>query len=224
MYDGEFRMIFRYYFADRYISCIAIAPDGKRAAACTVNNTAAGDYCGELYAFDPETDKSLFEIRLEEEIPWQVMFRENGDLLLLTNRTFRLIGPDGIEKARLSHAGDTVKGCCLTDGICSLAYDTAGLSNGTTVKFFDPSLTPLGSVSYRSDVSRTDIAGGKAYIYTGDSLHVFDVTSGVETAEEEVGPDYVRMLEDPAQGRLIMIFRGKAVFRAADADPGKPDD
>ena len=224
VYDGEFRMLFRYYFADRYISCIAISPDGNRAAACTVNNTAAGDYCGELYAFDPENDESLFVIKLEEEIPWQVEYRQNGDILLLTNRTLRLIGTDGTEKARVSHAGETVKGCCLTDGICSLAYDTAGLSNGTTVKFFDPSLNPLGGVSYRSDVSRTDIAGGKAYICTGGSLHVFDIAAGEEIAEEDAGTDYICMLEDAPKDRLIMIFRGKAVFRDSGANAGKPDE
>ena len=224
VYDTEFRKIFDYYFADRYVSCIALSNDGRTAAACTVNNSQNGDYCGEMYIYDVSDPNSHTVREFTDEIPWKIVFRPDGGYMLMTNRSLWLFDPQGNEVSRVEYGAETIKGSCLTDGVTALTFDTAGLSNGTTVRFYDGSLKPLGSVSYSSDVSRTDIFGTTAYIHTAGTLHTVDVENGKELSAEEVGSDYVCTVSEPQSGRLIMIFTGKAVFRAAEELPGSATD
>ena len=215
VYDAEFRKIFDYYFADRYLSGVAISRDGKSAAACAVNNTQRGDFMAELYVFDVN-DANKYEVyKLQDEIPWKAVFREDGGLLLLTNSALRLYGKNG-EEARIDYGGEAIKGFCLTGGVCALAFETAGLSNGTTVRFYDGTFGALGSADYSGDVSRIDVLDGIAYVCAAGELYTVDVRTGKELGAETVGGSYVGMIKDPGSGKRIMIFEGKAEFRSAD--------
>lgn len=216
IYDPEFRKIFDYYFADRYLSGVAISREGKYAAACAVNNTQRGDFKAELYIFDVSDAAAYRLYELKDEIPWKAVFREDGSLLLLTNSALRIYGKDG-EEARIDYGTDAIKGFCLTDGVCALAFETTGLSNGTTVRFYDSSFEPLGSADYSSDVNRIDVLGEKAYVCAAGELYTVDVRTGRITGSETAGGSYVGIITDPGSGKMIMIFQGKAVFRSAES-------
>ena len=219
IYDPEFRKIFDYYFADRYISGIAISRDGESAAACTVNNTASGDYSGELYLFDVKDTKKFRTHELYGEIPWKVQFRADGCCLLLTNRALRLYGADGEERARVDFGGRAIKRFCLTDDVCVLAFQTEGLSGGTTAVFYDGSLTGLSESEYGGDVGRIDVIGKKAYVFSAGALYTVDTATGKTLAAEQTGGQYAGAVFDPDSGMTIFIYQGKAVFRSADPAP-----
>ena len=98
VYDTEFRKIFDYYFADRYVSCIALSYDGQTAAACTVNNSQNGDYCGEMYIYDVSDTANRIVREFPGEIPWRITFRQDGGYMLMTNRSLWLFDPQGNER------------------------------------------------------------------------------------------------------------------------------
>ena len=215
IYDKEFRKIFDYYFADKYISGIAISPDGESAAACTVNSTQAGDYLGELYVFDVNDAQNYRLHKFPGEIPWKAYFREDGGYLLLTDCALRLFDANGEEQSCVKFKTEDIKRFCLNDDVCALAFQTAGLSNGTTVVFYDSDLNAMSETSYNSDVSRIDMINGRAYVFAAGELHAVDAATGRDASAEQVGNLYACSIYDPDSGMIIMIYQGKAVFRSA---------
>jgi len=215
VYDPEFRKIFDFYFADKYVSAIDISRDGAFAAACTVNNTQQGDYLSELYIFDVTDPKNHRIHEFPGEIAWKVFFRADGGYAVLTNGALRLFGAEGDEKACVTFRSDTVKRFCFSQEVCALAFQTEGLSNGTTVVFYDEKFEKLSTAEYTGDVSRIDIINGKAYIYSAGTLYTVDAASGKETAREDAGPLYACAVAEPDSNMIILIYQGKAVFRSA---------
>ncbi len=216
IYDGNFRIIRYYYFADRYASGIGISADGKKAAICTLSNSADGAFLGGLHILDVADADSMVSFEFPDEIPWKVWFRSDGSYLLLTNKAVRIYSRSDELVESIGFGDLTPKGYCFTDDYIALSLSTAGLSNATTVRFYSSDGSFIGGQSYHNDVSALDIAGGYAYIYSVGSLHTVDIKSGETVKSEVVGLTYISALYDGGENRIIFIYQNKAVFYGND--------
>lgn len=212
VYDSEFRIIYYYYFADRYTSGIGLSPDGKRAAACTLTNTPDGRFLGGLYVFDVTDAGVMISFEYPDEIPWKVWFLKDGSFLFMTNKAVRIYERQGGETGKINFGDQMPKMFAFNDDYIALSLATAGLSNASTLKFYNSAGEFLGEKSYRNDVPAMDIIGDCAYIYSVGTLYTIKLPDILVVKQEDAGLTYISALYDKSGGRVVFLYSGKAVF------------
>lgn len=211
VYDEEFRLIFKYYFADRYTTRLAISNDGKTVAVAAFTNDADGDYHSYFYLFHP--DDSADPIKVFEfvgEVPFYVSFFDDGTLALLTNSALRFCKSDGSVSSTVYFAGKTVKNFFPSGGYYVLTFASAGLSNATTLSVYNTAGEHMMSRSVENDVPRVDIVDEYLYYYSSGVLCTVDLKSQTEDKFDDIGTDYLGLLYEPDGNNIIMFYKSIA--------------
>lgn len=212
VYDSNFRIIFYYYFADRYASGIGLSKDGSRAAITTLSNTSDGEFLGGMHVFNTSDAKDFVFFEYKGEIPWKVYFLQNGSYILLTNKRLRIYSPSNELASTVEFGEQSPKGYSFSDDYIALSLSAAGLSNATTIKFYNAAGEYLGEKSYHNNVSALDMAGGYAYIYSVGTLYTIDLKTMETVLKEDIGLAYISALDDKDEKRIIFLYKNKAVF------------
>lgn len=216
VYDSNFRIVFYYYFADRYASGIGLSADGGRAAVCTLSNTSDGEFLGGMHVFNVADPNDFVFFEYKGEIPWKVKFNGNGSYIILTNKALRIYSSSNELVSTVDFGEQSPKGYAFNDGYISLSLSEAGISNATSIKFYNSAGEYIGEKSFHNNVSSMDIVGEYAYIYSVGILYTVDLTTLETVKEENVGLSYVSVLQDKDNKRLIFLYKNKAVFYGSD--------
>lgn len=217
IYDSDFRIIFKYYYADRYADRIALSDDGKTAAVAAIANTSDGDFAAYFYLFRIlESEEPLKVFTFTDEVPWSVNFFSDGTFALLTDSALRFCDADGNVTRTVAFGDRNIKRFCASDGNYVLCFGTAGLSNATTVEIYKSDGSLLMSRNLKNDVSSVDIIGDYAYIYSVGALYTVDLMSRGEDKTDSIGLDYIGVLEEPDSSSMIMLYKNTALVYNID--------
>ncbi len=211
IYDGEFRLIFKYYFADRYTVKLAISDDGKTAIIAAFTNDAEGDYHGYFYLFHP--DDSAEPIKIFDfvgEVPFHVSFFDDGSFAMLTDSALRFCSSDGNVSSTVYFTGKTAKSFFPFDKYYVLTFANAGLSNATALEIYSPSGERIMSRNVENDVPRVDIVDEYLYYYSSGVLCTVDLKSRTEDKFDDIGTDYIGLLYEPDGNNIIMFYKNIA--------------
>lgn len=216
VYDNNFRLIYYYYFADRYASGIGLSADGGKAAICTLDNTSDGSFLGGMHIFNVTDASDIVFFEYHDEIPWKVWFRSNGSYLLLTNKAVRIYSNANELLSTIEFGDLSPKGYTFTDDYIALSLSEASLSNATTIKFYAADGSYVGEISYHNNVSSMEIANGYAYIYSVGTLYTVRISSMETVFHEDIGLTFITALYDKEEKRIIFLHKNKAVFYGND--------
>lgn len=212
VYDGENRIVFNYYFADRYASSIAVSQNGKNAACTVISNTQSGEFLTQLYIFDTADPDNVKCIDFVDEMPYGAFYRKDGKLAVITDKALRFFASGGqlSGEAYFSYGG--IKGFFFSDSYIAVTFNSEGLSNGSNAVFYDENGEIEGSILYTNDISSINIIGEYAYIYSIGNVNTVHIPFSKSIRSLEAGNDFKCVLLDEANNRLIFVYTGKAVF------------
>lgn len=212
IYDSDFRIIFKYYFADRYTTRLAISDDGKTAAVAAFTNDAEGNYHAYFYIFAPDVSSDptgVFDY--VDEIPLYVSFFEDGSYALLTNSALRFCAADSSVRSTVYFTGKTAKRFFQNGKYYTLTFASAGLSNATTLEIYNSYGEHVMGRSVQNDVTQVDIIGDYLYYYSAGSLCTVDLKSRAEDKTQDIGIDYICLAYEPDSDSVIMFYKNTAL-------------
>lgn len=212
IYDSEFRIIFKYYFSDRYTTRLAISGDGTTAAVAAFTNDQSGDYHAYFYIFAPDESAEPSKVfDFVDEVPLYVGFFGDGGYALLTGSALRFCDKNGEITSTVYFTGKTAKRFFMSDDYFVLSFAMPGLSNATTLEIYSKNGSHIMSRSVRNDVSHADIIDSHLYYYSAGVLHTVDLTSRSEDKSDDIGIDYKCVLPEPDSNSIIMFYKNIAL-------------
>lgn len=217
IYDDDFRIIFKYYFADRYTTRLAISDDGKQAAVAAFTNDAEGSYRAYFYIFTPDSSSEPAQVfDYTDEIPLYVSFFADGSYALLTNSALRFCAPDSSIRSTVYFTGKTAKRFFAGSSYYALSFASAGLSNATTLEIYNSYGEHIMSRNVKNDVSHVDFVDDYLYYYSAGVLTAVDLKSKTEDKAHDIGIDYICLLHEPDSNSIIMFYKNTALVYNKD--------
>ncbi len=212
IYDPEFRIIFEYFFADRYTVRLDLSDDGKNAVVAALSNNADGEMCAHLLTFDIDgSSKPVTSQTFTNEVPLFASYFENGSYVFLTSKAVRFFDKSGKLVTEKGFDSTQIKNFYAFDGCFAVTYAVGGLKGGTLLSVYATDGSDILSRDLQNDISRIDISGEYLYYYTADTLCSVDLKGRVEDKEHKVGTDYICLAENPESESVIMFYKNEAL-------------
>ncbi|MEG1743383.1 MAG: DUF5711 family protein, partial [Clostridia bacterium] len=211
IYDKEFRLIYKFYFAEKYIDSACLSDDGKTVCVSTITNNSDGDFIGGFSIFDISNEvQPVKTFSFPDEVAIYSQFFSDDSYVLVTNKNFRIYSKDGLLQNTLSIDKRKAELFEFSDDYFVVTFHSEVLSNAKTVEIYSRKGEYIMSRNIKNDVSKIDIIGNSAYLFSIGTLFTIDITSAEPDKTSEVGGDYRCMLEDTDNSQIIIVKQSTA--------------
>ena len=216
VYDEHCRVIYTYYFGDKYIDCAAISPDGREIAVL-LHYSQNGQLVTLLSKFSVDDDQPVFQAEFAGELPLQIRFLPDGSYAFLTSDALRFFSGDNQNTSEIFFEEKSLLGYEFSDNYVIMTYNAVGLSAGTEMDVYRKDGTLAAIRSFDGALLDKKVAKDTLYVLLHGSLISIDLGGETGDITAEVDSEFRQIIPD---GESVILFSDK---KAEYYKSGRPD-
>jgi len=208
VYDREFRVIYNYYFGDKYIDYASISEDGKQVLVL-LHYSQDGKLISLLAKFDIDSEEPSFQTEFIGEMPLGVNFMTDGKYSVLTSNSLRFYSSDNNIKNEIFFKEKSLLGYEFNNEYVIICYNNIGLSSGTELDIFDKEGNTVIERNFSNAVLDKKISNDTLYVLMNESITIVDLTGEKEDITVDIDSNYKELITNDNEVILFSISRAE---------------
>ncbi len=202
VYDEYYRVIYNYYFGDKYIDCAALSEDGREVAVL-LHHSEDGQLITRLMKFSVSDESATFQTEFADELPLQVSFMSDGSYALLTSEALRFFSADNQITGEIFFKEKSLLGYEFGKNYVIITYNTLGLSTQTELDVYAKDGTVCVLREFEGALLDMCLSEDNLYVLSHGSLSIIDITGQNTDKTYETDNEFRQLLLD---GESIILF------------------
>ncbi|PKM62813.1 MAG: hypothetical protein CVU97_03490 [Firmicutes bacterium HGW-Firmicutes-21] len=209
VYDEYYRVIYNYYFGDKYIDCASISEDGKEVVTL-LHYSKDGELITLLMKFSVSDEEAVFQTEFTDELPLKVSFMSDGSYTVLTSEALRFFSSDNRLTSEIFFKEKSILGYEFGKNYAIIAYNTVGLSSGTELDIYSKDGTLVAVRAFEGAVLDKKVSSDTLYVLSHGALTTIDLKGTNEDKTTETDSEFRQLILDGTS--LILFSVNKAEY------------
>ncbi|HBR30850.1 MAG TPA: hypothetical protein DD733_02080 [Clostridiales bacterium] len=209
VYDEYYRVIYKYFSAEKYIDCISLSADGKEAVTL-LHYSKSGEIVTLLMKFSVDKEEPVFQAEFNDELPLQVSYMSDGSYAVLTSKSLRFYSSENIASDEIIFGEKSLLGYEFCNNYAIITYNTIGLSAGTELDVYAKDGTLVAVRRYEGALLDKKIYADNLYVLTHGALSMVDLSGKDEDKMTVVDNEFRDIILDNES--IVLFSDNKAEY------------
>jgi len=209
VYDGNCRVIFKHFFADKYIDCISISEDGKEVVTL-LHYSKDGVIISLLMKFSVDSEQPIYQIEFKDELPLQISYMSDGSYAVLTSEALRFYSAKNTITGEIFFEEKSLLGYEFSNNYAIITFNTVGLSAGTELDVYAKDGSLVAVRSYEGALLDKKLSSDTLYVLSHGLILTIDLKGVNQDKASMVDTEFKEIIVDNSS--VILFSDNKAKY------------